>query len=104
MFGMTEGLVMAAAPSDPEEVRHGSVGYPIMKRDVIRLLQPGTERSVEFGEAGELCFLGPNTLTGYYADDAANDASFTPDGFLRTGDLVREISVGKQICYVFGVP
>jgi non-ribosomal peptide synthetase component E (peptide arylation enzyme) len=86
MFGMTEGLVMAAAPSDPEEVRHGSVGYPIMKRDVIRLLQPGTERP------------------GYYADDAANDASFTPDGFLRTGDLVREISVGKQICYVFGVP
>ena len=56
---------------------------------------------MEFGEAGELCFFGPNILTRYYADDAANDASFTPHGFLRTGDLVREVPVGKQVCYVF---
>ena len=101
MFGMTEGLVMASAPSDPQEMRHHSIGRPIAKGDVVRVLAPGTETEVAEGELGELAFRGPSTLTGYYADEAANAASFTSDGFLRTGDLVRRARFGGKACYVF---
>ena len=101
MFGMTEGLVMASAPDDPQEVRHSTVGRPIAGGDVVRVLEPGAETEVDEGALGELCFRGPSLLTGYYGDEAATTASFTSDGFLRTGDLVRAVRHGETISYVF---
>ena len=101
MFGMTEGLVMASSPRDSEEMRHLTIGRPISRGDVVRILEPGTETEVAEGELGELTFRGPSTLTGYYADEAANAASFTSEGFLRTGDLVRMARFGGEACYVF---
>ena len=40
------------------------------------------------GETGELCVRGPQVMRGYYNQPAETAAVFTPDGFLRTGDLV----------------
>jgi non-ribosomal peptide synthetase component E (peptide arylation enzyme) len=101
MFGITEGLVMASAPSDPAAMRHGSVGRPVAGGDEIRLLRPGTENEVGPDEVGELCFRGPSTLTCYFADPATTAASFTSDRFFRSGDLVRAMPVEGRTCYVF---
>ena len=41
------------------------------------------------GQVGELVVKGPGVLQGYHGDEAATRAVLTPDGWLRTGDLVR---------------
>jgi non-ribosomal peptide synthetase component E (peptide arylation enzyme) len=101
MFGITEGLLLATAPSEPGEARHGSVGWPVAQGDEIRLLEIGGEREVSPGAVGELCFRGPSTLTGYFNDPSANTGSFTSDGFFRTGDLVRAVNHHGRTYYVF---
>ena len=101
MFGITEGLLTACAPSDPVEARHRGCGRPVAQGDEVRLLRPESEQEVELGQVGELAFRGPSTLVGYYNDPKANEACFTSDGFFRTGDLLRAFEVDGQIHYAF---
>ena len=54
-----------------------------------------------FGEIGELCFRGPSTVTNYYADPETTRASFTSDGFFRSGDLMRAHRMDGLVCYSF---
>jgi non-ribosomal peptide synthetase component E (peptide arylation enzyme) len=101
MYGITEGLLMGSAPSDNPQARHGSIGWPVAEADEIQVLQPGTDTEVDPGSVGELCFRGPSTLTGYFGDPDATSASFTSDGFFRSGDLVRALVVDGRTYYAF---
>ena len=49
------------------------------------------------GEVGELCCRGPYTLRGYYAAEEHNKRAFTPNGFYRSGDLMRQHSSGNYM-------
>jgi non-ribosomal peptide synthetase component E (peptide arylation enzyme) len=101
LFGITEGVLMVSAPEAPREARHQTVGRPVSDLDEIRLLEPGTEREVPFGAAGELCFRGPSTTRGYFRMPEVNRASFTADGFFRTGDIMLARHLGGHACYAF---
>jgi non-ribosomal peptide synthetase component E (peptide arylation enzyme) len=101
MFGITEGMYTVSGLSDPLDARHESVGYPIEEANVIRLLAPESEDDVPAGEIGELTFRGPHIFTGYFNDPETNAASFTSDGFFRTGDLMRAIVIDGKVRYAF---
>ena len=45
------------------------------------------------GEPGELIVRGPYTLRGYFRSPEHNARAFTPDGFYRSGDLLRKHAV-----------
>ncbi|MEA1961922.1 MAG: AMP-binding protein [Bacillota bacterium] len=48
-------------------------------------INPGVEVKVE--DDGELLIRGKGIITEYYKNDAVNAESFTPDGWLKTGDI-----------------
>jgi 2,3-dihydroxybenzoate-AMP ligase len=94
VFGMAEGLVNYTRLDDPEEVVVGTQGRPISPFDELRVVDEGGAE-VEPGELGHLETRGPYTIRGYYAD--ADPASFTADGFYRTGDVVRQLASGHLV-------
>ena len=87
-FGMAEGLLMFVRLNDPLDVRMETVGRPICPDDEVLLLGED-DKPVPDGELGELCCRGPYTLRGYYKAPEHNARAFTPDGFYRSGDLMR---------------
>ena len=85
----TMGLTETAAPafSNPLDAalrKLGSVGRASggEVRVIDAALQP-----VPDGATGELAIRGPHVMAGYYKNEAATRAAFTPDGWLRSGDL-----------------
>ncbi|HUJ97218.1 MAG TPA: AMP-binding protein, partial [Stellaceae bacterium] len=95
-FGMSEGMLFFVRRGDPEDVRLETVGRPISPDDEVRLLDDD-DREVAFGEVGELCSRGPYTLRGYYGAAEHNAKAFTPDGFYRSGDLMRRHPSGNYM-------
>jgi 2,3-dihydroxybenzoate-AMP ligase len=95
-FGMSEGLLMFVRRNDPEDVRLETVGRPVCPDDEVRLLDDD-DNVVTPGEVGELCCRGPYTLRGYYGVPEYNARQFTPDGFYRSGDLMRQHPSGNYM-------
>jgi acyl-CoA synthetase (AMP-forming)/AMP-acid ligase II len=85
----TMGLTETVAPSfsnplDPSQRKLGAVGRAsgCEARIVDAALQ-----TVPDGQTGEIVIRGPQVMKGYYKNAEATAAAFTPDGWLRTGDL-----------------
>jgi 2,3-dihydroxybenzoate-AMP ligase len=95
-FGMSEGLLMFVRIDDPEDVRLETVGRPVSPDDEVRILDDD-DNEVPFGEVGELCCRGPYTLRGYFGVPEYNARTFTPDGFYRSGDLMRQHPSGNYM-------
>lgn len=101
LYGITEGLLLGSSPKAPAESRHQTQGRSGCPYDEIKLLDPESEISVPVGTAGELCFRGPSTLTGFFDSPEANSKAFTSDGFYRTGDMVTARVIDGHTYYSF---
>src|SRR6266852_188702 len=95
-FGMSEGLIMFVRIDDTEDVRLETVGRPVSPDDEVRITDD-EGKEVPFGEVGELCCRGPYTLRGYFGVPEYNARTFTPDGFYRSGDLMRQHPSGNYM-------
>jgi 2,3-dihydroxybenzoate-AMP ligase len=95
-FGMAEGLIMFVRIDDPDEVRRETCGRPVCEDDEVLLVdEEGAE--VPQGQVGELIVRGPYTLHGYFRSPEYNARAFTPDGFYRSGDLLRMDRTGNYV-------
>jgi acyl-CoA synthetase (AMP-forming)/AMP-acid ligase II len=86
----TMGLTETVAPSfsnpmEPSRRKLGSVGRASGGEACV--LDTATLQPVPDGSTGELAIRGPHVMRGYYKNPEATRAAFTPDGWLRTGDL-----------------
>jgi 2,3-dihydroxybenzoate-AMP ligase len=96
VFGMAEGLLNMTRLDDPLEVKATTQGRPVSPFDEVAVVDP-EGRPVPVGEPGELITQGPYTLRGYYRAPEHNARAFTPDGWYRTGDVVRLDDDGNLI-------
>lgn len=88
-YGLTEaGPAYIVMPPDEAERRVGSVGKPMPPMEV-KIVAPETGEECRAGEIGELLARLPGKQREYYRDDAATAKTWTPDGWLRSGDLAR---------------
>ena len=75
-----------------------SVGMPYFY-DVVKAVKPGTTEEVKYNEIGELCFLSPDHMIGYYNNKEATDKVLQkhPDGkiWMHMGDLGKIDEVGN---------
>jgi 2,3-dihydroxybenzoate-AMP ligase len=95
-FGMSEGMLFFVRLDDPEEVRMETCGRPLSPDDEVKLVDE-EGREVAPGEVGELTCRGPYTLRGYFGVPEYNARQFTPDGFYRSGDLMRLHPSGNYV-------
>jgi len=95
-FGMSEGLLMFVRKGDAEEVLMETCGRPVCADDEVMLIDDDGGL-VPDGEVGELACRGPYTLRGYYGVPEYNARQFTPDGFYRSGDLMRRHPSGNYV-------
>ena len=85
-YGMTEaGPAYIVMPKEEIRNRIGSVGRPIGPMEIKVVDDDGTELAA--GQVGELLLRMAGKQREYYKDDAATAATWTEDGWLRSGDL-----------------
>jgi mycobactin salicyl-AMP ligase len=96
VFGMAEGLLSYTRLDDPPEVVENTQGRPLCADDELRIVDSAGE-PVAPGEEGELLVRGPYTLNGYFRAERDNERCFDPDGFYRSGDLVRRRDDGYLV-------
>ena len=84
-WGMSETCAIGTNnPLDSDEFS-GTIGLPLPGIDIA--IKDDAGQTLPLGEVGEICIRGPNVTPGYFEKPEENARAFTPDGFLRTGDV-----------------
>jgi long-chain acyl-CoA synthetase len=84
-YGLTEASPFVCANPLNAPGYSGNVGLPIPSTEVALLDDAG--REVPLGEPGELCVRGPQVMRAYWNMPDETAHVFTPDGWLRSGDI-----------------
>ncbi|MCC3155412.1 long-chain fatty acid--CoA ligase [Hymenobacter sp. BT770] len=91
-FGLTEvGPNLFSLHQDDSMRKIGSIGRSNFYVETKLIDEQGQEVGPD--EVGELCLRGPMTTPGYWRDPEAT-AKAMPDGWFRTGDLLRRDAEG----------
>nr|XP_023022319.1 luciferin 4-monooxygenase-like [Leptinotarsa decemlineata]XP_023022320.1 luciferin 4-monooxygenase-like [Leptinotarsa decemlineata]XP_023022321.1 luciferin 4-monooxygenase-like [Leptinotarsa decemlineata] len=85
-YGLTESNLAVTIMEDNVTNKPGSSGTVITYMSV-KVRDTETGKSLGPNKVGEICVKGPLVMKGYFNNEQATRESFTPDGWLRTGDL-----------------
>ncbi|MCZ8293637.1 MAG: AMP-binding protein [Hylemonella sp.] len=84
-WGMSETCAIGTNNPVTTTKFSGTIGLPLPGVEIA--IKDDGGKSLAVGESGEICIRGPNVMTGYYQQAAETAQAFTPDGFMRTGDI-----------------
>jgi len=94
-YGMTENTISTSFNrlTDPLEVCCQNRA-PILGPSQVKIIDPIDGKELPRGEVGEIWCRGETVMLGYYKNPEATQATITPEGWLKTGDLGRFDSEG----------
>jgi acyl-CoA synthetase (AMP-forming)/AMP-acid ligase II len=84
-WGMSETCAIGTNNPITSREFSGTIGLPLPSIDIS--IKDDEGKSLAVGESGEICIRGPNVMSGYYLQPDENAKAFTPDGYMRTGDI-----------------
>ena len=84
-WGMSETCAIGTNNPVTADRFSGTIGLPLPGVEIA--IKDDDGKSLAVGESGEICIKGPNVMTGYYRQPEETARAFTPDGFMRTGDI-----------------
>ncbi len=88
-FGLTE-CVTASCLTPPHMAKEGSIGLPFPDT-YYKIVEPGTDKELPYGEEGEILIAGPTLMMGYikHPEETAQTLRRHADGltWMYTGDL-----------------
>jgi len=71
----------------------GTIGLPITNID-LKLVDPGTGKTVDKGEPGEICVKGDVVMMGYHDKPEQTALAIDADGYMHTGDVAVQDDAG----------
>jgi fatty acid CoA ligase FadD36 len=86
-YGMTETLITLSTRADDSARRPGTVGHALAGVSTRLVAEDGSPVSCDGVTVGELQVRGETVFAGYLGRADATAASFTRDGWFRTGDM-----------------
>jgi acyl-CoA synthetase (AMP-forming)/AMP-acid ligase II len=97
VYGQSEtcGIITHTRLDDPLEAHAATIGRPLAGAQ-LRIAGPDGA-ALAAGESGEIQIRAPYVMSGYFNNPAATAEAFTPEGFLRTGDLGRVRADGQLV-------
>ena len=84
-YGLTETAPVAIANPVTIQEWSGKIGVPLPSTEAAILDDDGGP--IPLGEVGEICLRGPQVMKGYWKQPEETAKVFTPNGWLRTGDM-----------------
>jgi acyl-CoA synthetase (AMP-forming)/AMP-acid ligase II len=84
-WGMSETCAIGTNNPVTNRVFTGTIGLPLPSIDIA--IKDDDGNSLPVGASGEICIRGPNVMPGYFRQPEETRKAFTPDGFMRTGDV-----------------
>ncbi|MBW8752744.1 MAG: acyl--CoA ligase [Sphingomonadales bacterium] len=84
-YGSTETFTISTAfpLGTPREVWEGTSGE-VLPGNTVKIVDPGTGKTLKRGETGEIAVKGPTLMLGYIG--IPNDEALDAEGFYRAGD------------------
>ncbi|RSN64341.1 class I adenylate-forming enzyme family protein [Actinomadura sp. WAC 06369] len=86
-YGSSEHPTISSGGADDPRAERAATDGRLKPGTEVRIVDP-EGRDLPVGEEGEIWSRGPEVFAGY-RDPALDAAAFTPDGWLRTGDVGR---------------
>ena len=84
-WGMSETCAIGTNNPVTRTSFSGNIGLPLPSIELA--IKDDAGNSLPQGESGEICIRGPNVMVGYYKQEEETRKAFTPDGYMRTGDV-----------------
>ena len=83
-YGLSEAIAVNCV-NTYDHNKLGSIGYPGSGFS-FKIIDEH-EKEVKRGDLGEICVKSQATMLHYFEDEEATKATFTKDGYLKTGDI-----------------
>ena len=92
-YGLTETSPVACCNPIDGNDKEGSIGVPLPSTDV-KIIDEDGNNIITGDQEGEICIKGPQVMRGYWNSPEATKNTLTPDGWLKTGDMAKNLGHG----------